>query len=92
MARLNRQGGYFVEYLNPDGISHFQACNAHREEAMNAARTTSYVSRVWDADGCAEEDMELPEYGGATYKLTVILFLISPRLIFENVNDVIFEV
>ena len=92
MARLNRQGGYYVEYLKPDGLSHFQACNSNREEAMQAARVTPYVSRVWEADGCAEEDMKLPEYGGTTFTLTVILFLINPRLIYENISKDLFEV
>ena len=94
MARLNRQGGYYVEYLKPDGMSHYQACNSNREEAMQAARNTTYVSRVWEADGCAEEDTTLPGigYGYDTYTFTVILFLINPRLIFEKISKDLFEV
>jgi hypothetical protein len=92
MAKLNRQGGYFVEYLEANGESRFVACNSHREEAMDAARGTQYVTRVWEADGCAIEEDILLKHEGGYYHIDTILFLINPRLIFENINKDLFEV
>lgn len=92
MARLKRQGGFFVEYLESNGQSRFVECNSNREEAMDAARSTQYVTRVWEANGCAvEEDIILKNADGY-YHIDTILFLLNPRLIFENISKDLFEV
>lgn len=91
MARLHRQGGYYVEYLQLQGPSRFQEHNAHRDEAMACARRTDFATRVWKADGHAvHEDIIHTDDEGYFY-IDVILFLINPYLIYENINLDIFD-
>jgi|GEM_PF-4634779 len=92
MARLNRQGGYFVEYIQPLGSVRFQACNSNREEAMGAARATGYVARVWSADGCAIEREVIAADDHGEYYLDTIIFLINPELIYESINEDAFDI
>ena len=92
MAKLHRQGGFYVEYLQPTGPSRFQPCNSSREEAMTAVRNTPYAARVWLADGCAVEKQILAYNTHGEYFLETIVFLINPSLIYENINQEAFEV
>lgn len=91
MARLQRQKGFFVEYLQADGTSRYQEHNEHKDEAMACARRTDYVTRIWEADGCAiyEEILHSEETG--YFHIDVILFLINPRLIHETISPFLFE-
>lgn len=92
MAFIRKQEGYYVEYLYPNGTSRFQEHNAHRDEAMECARRTEYVTRVWKADACAVDTELLHSDKGARFQVDTIVFLINPHLIYENINHKLFEV
>ena len=91
MAKLHRQGGYYVEYLQLQGPSRFQEHNAHRDEAMACARRTDFATRVWKADGHAVHEDIIHTDDESYYHIDVILFLINPYLIYENINLDIFD-
>ena len=92
MAKLHRQGGYYVEYLQLNAPSRFQEHNSHRDEAMACARRTDYATRVWKADGHAVQEDILHTDESGYYHIDTILFLINPELIYENINEDVFEV
>ena len=91
MAKIHRQSGYYVEYLQINAPSRFQEHNSHREKAMACARKTDYATRVWVADGHAvqEDILRIDESG--YYHIDTILFLINPYLICEILNEDLFE-
>jgi hypothetical protein len=92
MAKLIRQGGYYVEYLQTNNTSRFQEHNAHRDEAMACARKTYYMTRVWKAEGHAVEETVLGCDKSGYYHIDTIIFLLNPTLVFENICEEAFEV
>jgi hypothetical protein len=82
MAVIRKPGGYYVEYLYPTGEHRFQEHNSYRDEAMVCVMVTSYVARVWLADGCAIQEEKIQD--GLVVER--ILFLINPYLLHEEIN------